>query len=44
MGQFEKEIKKSFCWRPNPSNNGELKLRAYGKRQIKVDSFSKGRK
>ena len=44
MGQFEKEIKKSFYWRPNLSNNGELKLRAYGKSQIKVDSFSKGRK
>ena len=33
MGQLEKDFKKSFCWRPNLSNNGELKLRAYGKRQ-----------
>ena len=24
MGQFEKDFKKSFCWRPNLSNNGEL--------------------
>ena len=43
MGQLEKDFKKSFCWRPNLESLSFAHT-ANGKRQIKVDSFSKGRK